>query len=734
MALSLSVSAGVQYRKFEAGVSGKTAGNVLSVVHSQSSPGFSIVNDRIYNDGLPYAVTTVAIRERNPVTGASTVTLFDITAATRDALRAAAQAAVPGYVDRSVSTTYVNGEYVYTQLVKSSSGAVTSVTAAGGTPTSTVIALLVGQSNECGTGRNENIDPVLDANNASIVQWEIGVAPPVAIANQFPAGYPWPSPSGGVAIRGPAPGASYAKSRLAEGVGKVIVIPAAVGSTALVGSVWAAPSGTLYVQARNALTACLAANPGATVEMLWTQGEQDVTNGASKANYASALSAMVAGFRTVAGAENAPFLMYGMTPEFIANNDGSAIQAALHEAPLTISNAFFLPGTAGMTYPADPIHYNAQACRDSGNRRATVRAAAIALSAAAPATPANVSISGSSLSWDVPAGNSVTYIIQTSPTGANAWANDVAIYPDQYTAVGGRITGTVPGAGARDVRVFSRSKGGDSVPSATFSATFAAQSQAIFTAMAAAGVTPDNTRKGIIDTFVTSLLNGATSGTNILDKIDVWHVYANLTSPCSLINWKNPGAFDATLVNVPGFTADRGFLTNGTSSEIDTTFNPATAPSPKYSRNAAFFGFGTRTAGQSANSDAGWFDGTQGTTIAVRNTSDAFVGRINQVASGTFLAAGSALDGAGWVALLRNSNVSGGLYAFRGTTRYTLVSGGASSVAPVNNSLRIGRSSASAYSARQFTDAVIGGGFTTAEAQDYANARHTYMVAIGAEV
>lgn len=44
----------------------------------------------------------------------------------------------------------------------------------------------------------------------------------------------------------------------------------------------------------------------------------------------------------------------------------------------------------------------------------------------------------------------------------------------------------------------------------------------------------------------------------------------------ALKNWKNPGTHDATLVNAPAFVAYEGFTGNGTTSYIDTNYNPGT--------------------------------------------------------------------------------------------------------------------------------------------------------------
>ena len=65
---------------------------------------------------------------------------------------------------------------------------------------------------------------------------------------------------------------------------------------------------------------------------------------------------------------------------------------------------------------------------------------------------------------------------------------------------------------------------------------------------------------------------------NIWSKMDIFYVFANDGSKeFATLNWKNPNAHQCTLVNSPTFTSNDGFLGNGTSSYIDTNFNPASS-------------------------------------------------------------------------------------------------------------------------------------------------------------
>jgi hypothetical protein len=61
----------------------------------------------------------------------------------------------------------------------------------------------------------------------------------------------------------------------------------------------------------------------------------------------------------------------------------------------------------------------------------------------------------------------------------------------------------------------------------------------------------------------------------VFAKLDVLFVLANDGgSQFACINWKNPTGTKATLVSSPTFTTNQGFTGNGTSSFINTNYNP----------------------------------------------------------------------------------------------------------------------------------------------------------------
>lgn len=99
-------------------------------------------------------------------------------------------------------------------------------------------------------------------------------------------------------------------------------------------------------------------------------------------------------------------------------------------------------------------------------------------------------------------------------------------------------------------------------------ASYSDEATALFAAMTGQ---PDDTRKGHIDTLIVALKNAG-----VWTLLDVLYVFAAHDAQASLLNWKNPGTFTATLTSTPTFTVDRGYTGNGSSTGVDSNYNPAT--------------------------------------------------------------------------------------------------------------------------------------------------------------
>lgn len=348
-------------------------------------------------------------------------------------------------------------------------------------PTDWVVVLLAGQSNMVGnktTVPYYTYDSVLDPTSSRIRQWSYdGQGVPARANVLLPAIDPLLHPSLADVNRAVGQGMSFARSLLATLASNqgIILVPTAVGGTGLVGNVWAAPSGTLYVAARNALIACLAAIPNSHCEyMLWWQGENDMIGNVGFAPYASALDAVIAGFRTASGAGVAAskFLISGILPEYYASTTPAklGVQTALSDTPLRNSNCYCVMPDFGWSGGGDTVHALPASQRIVGANVFTARDLAATYTGSAPATPLGVQLEGEVISW-LADGSAPAYVVQSRAAGsADAWT-ETLVYPFKMFGDISRRYCVYPGAGGREGRVLARSKFGDSAPSAMFTYT-----------------------------------------------------------------------------------------------------------------------------------------------------------------------------------------------------------------------------------------------------------------------
>ena len=103
---------------------------------------------------------------------------------------------------------------------------------------------------------------------------------------------------------------------------------------------------------------------------------------------------------------------------------------------------------------------------------------------------------------------------------------------------------------------------------------FDADYQAVLDQSTSLGYTaPSAAQQTLQNTLVTDL---KTAG--VWDKLDVFYVFAtDGDSDFATLNWKTPSSHQVTKINSPTFTADSGFTGDGSSSYLDTNYNPATS-------------------------------------------------------------------------------------------------------------------------------------------------------------
>ncbi len=125
---------------------------------------------------------------------------------------------------------------------------------------------------------------------------------------------------------------------------------------------------------------------------------------------------------------------------------------------------------------------------------------------------------------------------------------------------------------------------------------YSPEALAIFAAMT---TPPSDARKIIINTLVNLLISSG-----LWSLFDILYLLAAADSQASLINWKNPGAFTAIVVNTVTFVADRGHTSNGTNGRLRTQFIPS-VNGVNYQQNNASLWSWSLTDSAAAGADMG---------------------------------------------------------------------------------------------------------------------------------
>ncbi len=207
--LTLSTTAGVQGRPFQANIIGLTTGRVE--VLGDGSPGFSTVNGRVMSDRLPYPVSTVVLREHEPGVGVGYHdTRIDISAA-----GAPVQEVAP---DGTITYSGVGGAPTAKTASASASGAVYTVSRLLGS--SSTLALITGTNSNLTLNATTGVISAasaiaVGASQAAIVRetnGSIAVEYPVTIAGVSAGGTPTPTPGPTLSISGTPAAASVNSS------------------------------------------------------------------------------------------------------------------------------------------------------------------------------------------------------------------------------------------------------------------------------------------------------------------------------------------------------------------------------------------------------------------------------------------------------------------------------------------------------------------------------------------
>jgi hypothetical protein len=278
--------------------------------------------------------------------------------------------------------------------------------------------------------------------------------------------------------------------------------------------------------------------------------------------------------------------------------------------------------------------------------------------------------------------------------------------------------GTHPfGAGITNGAAYLNTRFATYSPAAVIASAYAPETQAVLAAMTA----QTNARALLIDNLVRAL-----KGYGLWPQLDTFYMFAAADSPSSLVNWKNPGTFNATIAGTPTFTADRGFTGNGTNGALNTNFVPSTAGGVFTQNSAHVSGRVLNSLAASANNKligqiaAG---STARTQLLVRNTGDILSPIMNDASFGS----GTTTNTAGFY-LMRRTGASARSVIKDATT-------------PVNDTVASTGlptqaisflSDGATFGALQIATGSIGLGMGFQDAQNFNGLQIAYLKAVGA--
>lgn len=251
---------------------------------------------------------------------------------------------------------------------------------------------------------------------------------------------------------------------------------------------------------------------------------------------------------------------------------------------------------------------------------------------------------------------------------------------------------------------FSRHAGGGSTTDSDATAWKAA--------VVAAGGTVSDTQLGYVSTLITSLKAGS-----VWTPLDRLWLFASANAFQALIDIKALAA--ATLVNGPLFTANTGYLCNG-SAYIDLAYNPSTGV--HFAQNSAHYAFYSRAVTEGLPVLQTKTISTTGLNAYPNVGGDLYFRLNDNPETG---AIGVSTDFIGFTAANRSG--ASAREAYRNGA--ALGSYGASpSQAPLNDTLKLGDAIS------QFAAFSIGGSLTSGQHAAYYTAVQAYMTSVGAQV
>lgn len=230
---------------------------------------------------------------------------------------------------------------------------------------------------------------------------------------------------------------------------------------------------------------------------------------------------------------------------------------------------------------------------------------------------------------------------------------------------------------------------------------------------------PTYAREVLMNNLVNSLIVGG-----VWRKLDALYILAAADSQAAKLNWLST-SFNATEVNAPTFTADRGFAGNGSTSYLNTNLTPSTAGG-KATLNSASLGVWINNDPGPANSnEIGANDATGKSVIWAYRLADTFaLASMNANATnGAVVATALGFTGV--------SRTASNVLATRRNKTSLATSSDASVNLPTLSLTILALSGSFNFSSRRVAVAWYGAGLTTTESDAFYDALNTYLTAIG---
>jgi hypothetical protein len=229
---------------------------------------------------------------------------------------------------------------------------------------------------------------------------------------------------------------------------------------------------------------------------------------------------------------------------------------------------------------------------------------------------------------------------------------------------------------------------------------------------------PSNARAAAYDTLIGALVAGG-----VWAQLDVAYDLAGNDTPTKLTNLVS-ASFTATAVNSPTFTPNQGVAGNGTSSYLNTNYDPSTATN--FTRNSAHIAAWNMTSrGAIGKYLCGRYSGTSEILLAPHFTGPATYCRLNEgtaafadtVSNGFFVASRT-------TSTLDTGYLNGASFGTKTNATVAMVSG---------NIFICGSNNAGAVflpTTDQVAFFSAGGGLTSTQVTAYYNAVHAYLQAV----